>query len=154
MQDLFEQANVERISATKRKDFLRIYISSDRLIQKADIFSVEQEMKKQFFPSASMVIRIYEKFHLSSQYTPEKLMDIYRESILLELRDYSPIEYNLFKNADISYPSDGKVMLTIEDTVLGKEKAEELVRILDKVYNDRCGFSVEVLTAYKEHKTV
>ncbi len=154
MQDLFEQANVERISATKRKDFLRIYISSDRLIQKADIFSVEQEMKKQFFPSASMVIRIYEKFHLSSQYTPEKLMDIYRESILLELRDYSPIEYNLFKNADISYPSDGKVMLTIEDTVLGKEKAEELVRILDKIYNDRCGFSVEVLTAYKEHKTV
>lgn len=97
MQDLFEQANVERISATKRKDFLRIYISSDRLIQKADIFSVEQEMKKQFFPSASMVIRIYEKFHLSSQYTPEKLMDIYRESILLELRDYSPIEYNLLR---------------------------------------------------------
>ena len=33
-------------------------------------------------------------------------MDIYRESILLELRDYSPIEYNLFKNADITYPSE------------------------------------------------
>ena len=154
MQDLFEQVSVERVSATKRKDFLRIYISSDRLIQKADIFSVEQEMKKQFFPGASMVIRVYEKFHLSSQYTPEKLMDIYRESILLELRDYSPIEYNLFKNADITYPSDGKVMLTIEDTVLGKEKAEELVRILDKIYNDRCGFSVEVLADYKEHKAV
>ncbi|MBD5458731.1 MAG: PHP domain-containing protein, partial [Lachnospiraceae bacterium] len=154
MRDLFEQVNVERVSATKRKDFLRIYISSDRLIQKADVFSVEQEMKKQFFPGAAMVIRIYEKFHLSSQYTLEKLMDIYRESILLELRDYSPIEYNLFKNADITYPSDGKVMLTIEDTVLGKEKAEELVRILDKICNDRCGFSVEILTAYKEHKSV
>ncbi len=79
-------------------------------------------------------------------------MDIYRESILLELRDYSPIEYNLFKNADITYPADGKVMLTLEDTVLGKEKAEELVRILDKIYNERCGFSVEILTDYKEHK--
>ncbi len=152
MQDLFEQVMVERVSATKRKDFLRIYISSDRLIQKADVFLVEQEMRKQFFPGAQMVIRIYEKFRLSSQYTPEKLMDIYRESILLELRDYSPIEYNLFKNADITYPADGKVMLTLEDTVLGKEKAEELVRILDKIYNERCGFSVEILTDYKEHK--
>ncbi len=152
MQDLFEQVMVERVSATKRKDFLRIYISSDRLIQKADVFLVEQEMRKQFFPGAPMVIRIYERFHLSSQYTPEKLMDIYRDSILLELRDYSPIEYNLFKNADIAYPSDEKVMLTLEDTVLGKEKAEELVRILDKIYNERCGFSVEILTSYKEHK--
>ena len=152
MQDLFEQVMVERVSATKRKDFLRIYLSSDRLIQKADVLLVEQEMKKQFFPGAPMVIRIYERFHLSSQYTPEKLMDIYRESILLELRDYSPIEYNLFKNADITYPSEGKVMLTLEDTILGKEKAEELARILDKIYNERCGFSVEILTDYKEHK--
>ena len=152
MQDLFEQVMVDRVSATKRKDFLRVYISSDRLIQKADVLLVEREMRKQFFPGAPMVIRIYEKFHLSSQYTPEKLMDIYRESILLELRDYSPIEYNLFKNADITYPSDEKVMLTLEDTVLGKEKAEELVRILDKIYNERCGFSVEILTDYKEHK--
>ena len=152
MQDLFEQVMVERVSATKRKDFLRIYLSSDRLIQKADVLLVEQEMKKQFFPGAPMVIRIYERFHLSSQYTPEKLMDIYRESILLELRDYSPIEYNLFKNADITYPSEGKVMLTLEDTILGKEKAEELARILDKIYNERCGLSVEILTDYKEHK--
>ncbi|MCM1174778.1 MAG: PolC-type DNA polymerase III [Blautia sp.] len=154
MRDLFEQVSVERVSATRRKDFLRIYISSDRLIQKEDVFLVEREMKKQFFPGAAMVIRIYEKFHLSSQYTPEKLTDIYRESILSELRDYSPIEYNLFKNADITYPADGKMLLTIEDTILGKEKAEELARILDKIYNDRCGFSVEILTAYKEHKSV
>ena len=54
MQDLFEQVMVERVSATKRKDFLRIYISSDRLIQKADVFLVEQEMRKQFFPGGRL----------------------------------------------------------------------------------------------------
>ena len=120
IRDLFALVSVEKVSATKRKDFLRIYISSDRLIRKEDVFFVEREMKRQFFPGASMIIRIYEKFHLSSQYTPEKLMDIYRESILLELREYSPVIYHLFKNADITFPTPDKVMLTIEDTILGK----------------------------------
>ena len=34
LRDLFEQVTVEKVSSTKRKDFLRVYISSDRLIQK------------------------------------------------------------------------------------------------------------------------
>ncbi|MBO5208412.1 MAG: PolC-type DNA polymerase III [Lachnospiraceae bacterium] len=151
--DLFEQVMVEKVSATKRKDFLRIYISSERLIQKEDVFRVEREIKKQFFPNATMTIRIYERYHLSSQYNPEKFMNIYRDSILLELREYSPIEYNLFKNADIEYPSEKQVMLTVEDSVLGKGKAEELIRILDKILNERCGFAVEVGIGYKERKT-
>ncbi|MCH5256838.1 MAG: PolC-type DNA polymerase III [Lachnospiraceae bacterium] len=153
MTDLFGQTMVERVSATKRKDFLRIYLSSDTLILKEDIYRIERELKKQFFPNANMTIRIYEKFHLSAQYNPEKLMDAYRESILLELREYSPIEYNLFKNADITYPSENQVMLTIEDSVLAKEKADELTRILEKIYNERCGFSIEIVTDYKEGKT-
>ena len=150
--NLFEQTMVERVSATRRKDFLRIYLSSDRLIQKEDIFRVEREIKKQFFPSAAMVIRIYEKYHLSAQYTPEKLMSIYRDSILLELRDYSPIEYNMFKTADVDYPSEDRVRITIEDTVPYREKAAELIRILEKIYNERCGLSVEVLSEYKERQ--
>ncbi|MBD5522330.1 MAG: PolC-type DNA polymerase III [Lachnospiraceae bacterium] len=153
MADLFGQTMVERVSATKRKDFLRIYISSDVLILKEDVYKVEREMKKQFFPTANMTIRIYERYHLSKQYNPEKLMDVYRDSILLELHEYSPIEYNIFKNADITYPAENQVMLTIEDTVMGKEKVGELIRILEKIYNERCGFGVEILIDYKERKT-
>lgn len=153
LEDLFGQVTVEKISATKRKDFLRIYISSDRLIQKEDVFRVEREMKNQFFPNAAMTIRIYERYNLSSQYNPEKLMNIYRDSILLELREYSPIEYNLFKNADVIYPSDSQITLIIEDTVIGKEKSQELLRILEKIFGERCGMPVEVLVEYKEKKT-
>ena len=40
LKDLFEQVTVDKVSSTKRKDFLRIYISSDRLIQKEDVFSI------------------------------------------------------------------------------------------------------------------
>ena len=150
LKDLYEQVIVDKVSATKRKDFLRIYISSDRLIQKEDVFRIEAEIKRQFFPNAAMVIKIYERFHLSSQYTPEKLMDAYRDSILSELHEYSPVEYNLFKKADIEFAEDNKLLLTMEDTVLGQEKSEELIRILEKIYQERCGLPVEVRVSYKE----
>lgn len=41
LKDLYGQVTVEKVSSTKRKDFLRVYISSDRLIQKEDVFRVE-----------------------------------------------------------------------------------------------------------------
>ena len=43
--DLMGQTEVERVSATKRRDFLRVYLKSTRLIQKADIWTAEQEIK-------------------------------------------------------------------------------------------------------------
>ena len=45
--DLMCQTEVERVSATKRRDFLRVYLKSTRLIQKTDIWTAEQEIKKQ-----------------------------------------------------------------------------------------------------------
>ncbi|MBP3475510.1 MAG: PolC-type DNA polymerase III [Lachnospiraceae bacterium] len=149
LKDLFDQVTVEKVTATKRKDFLRVYIASERLIQKEDVFRVENEIKRQFFPNMPMVIKLYEHFTLSAQYNPEKLMDVYRESILLELREYSPVEYNLFKKADISFEGN-RLLLTVEDTVLGKGKAEELIRILEKIYSERCNMPVEVVIGYKE----
>ncbi len=150
LSDLYEQVTVDKISSTKRKDFLRVYISSDRLIQKEDIFQAEGEIKKQFFPEVSMVIKFYERFHLSAQYTPEKLMDVYRDSILAELREYSPVEYSLFKNADLAFEEDGRLLVTVEDTVFGQGKAEELLRILEKIYHERCGLAADIRIAYKE----
>lgn len=83
--DILEQASVEKISATRRKDFLRIYLQSGRLIMKGDIWTAEREIKRQLFPNANMVVKIYERFNLSSQYTPEKLMDVYRDLSLIHI---------------------------------------------------------------------
>ena len=152
LKDLFEQVTVEKVTATKRKDFLRIYIAADHLILKEDIYKVENEIKRQFFPNNPIIIKFYEHFSLSAQYNPEKLMEVYRDSILLELRDFSPVEYNLFKKADIAFDGN-RLQLTVEDTVLGKSKAEELIRILEKIYAERCNMPVEVIVGYKERET-
>ena len=146
----FEQVTVERITSTKRKDYLRIYLSSEHLIQKDMIFKVEQEIKKQLFPLAEMVVRIFERYRLSSQYNPEKLMELYRDSILLELKEYSHVEYSMFKGAELSFPEENRLLLLVKDSVVAREKEEELVRILEKIYGERFGYPVLVDVEYKE----
>lgn len=152
LKDLFEQVVVERITATKRKDFLRIYIRSERLIEKEKIYLVESEIKKQFFPQNYIHIKLYEKFVLSGQYSPEKLLDTYRESILMELKGCEHMLYMMFKQADISFPQEDIMELVLEDGVIAKSKEDELIAIMDKVLNERCGFRVKFQTAYKPAK--
>ena len=148
--ELFEQVVVERITATRRKDILRIYIRSERLIEKEDVYGVEQEIKKQFFPKDNIIIKIYEKFILSGQYNPEKLMDTYKDSVLMELKDTEHMLYTMFRQADMEYPDEQTVKLILEDSVIAKSKEDELIRILDKVLNERCGFSVKFHVDYRE----
>lgn len=148
--DLFEQVMVERITATRRRDLLRIYIRSERLIEKEQVYSVEREIKKQFFPREYMTIKIYEKFVLSEQYTPEKLMELYRESLLVEIRECDHMLYAMFRQADVQFPEEHTMELVLEDSVIAKSKEDELVTILDKVLNERCGFHVKFQIAYRE----
>jgi DNA polymerase-3 subunit alpha (Gram-positive type) len=150
LHDILEQAKVERVSATKQKDRLSVYLFSTRLILKEDIWTAEKEIKNQLFPNAMLAVRIRERFELSAQYTPENLMQVYRESILVELQEYSHIEYNAFRTADISYPESGRILLMIEDTVLNRSKEGELVRVLEKILVERCGMRTGVEVAYKE----
>ena len=153
IQDLFEQVTVEKVSATKSRDYIRVTVSSSYLIPKEMVFKVEREIKKQLFAYQPVVVKLYERFKLSEQYTPEKLMDAYKESILLELKAYSPVEYHLFKGADIAFLGTEGLTLTVEDSTPARSKAPELGRIIEKIFNERCGFSVMCRMEYKEKKS-
>ncbi len=152
IQDLFEQVTVEKVSGTKNRELIRVTVSCGYLIPKETIFKVEGEIKKQFFSAHNVTVKLYERFHLSEQYTPEKLMDAYHDSILLELRNYSPIVYNLFKGSELTFTEEGILHLTMEDTIPARSKAEELSGILEKIFNVRCGFSVLCQVSYQEKK--
>ena len=147
-----DQVEVEKVTTTSRKDYLRIYILSGHLIQKDIIYRVEREIKEQLFKKNPIIIKIYEKFKLSAQYNPQKLYQIYQESILEELKNYDHILHNSLKGADVNFFKSEKVELILADSVLIRSKSEELIHILEKVFNDRCGFEVGVSITYKEAK--
>ncbi len=150
LHDMMEQTEVEKVSADRKKTFIHIYLRSTHLIQKKDIWTVEKEIKKQFFPQNAISIKIMERFELSAQYTPEKLMDVYRESILEEIREYNHMEYNAIKTAQVSYPEENKILFDMRESVLTRSLEEDIHRVLDKIFVERCGFSVQIGITYHE----
>ncbi|MBQ9123074.1 MAG: PolC-type DNA polymerase III [Lachnospiraceae bacterium] len=153
LHDLMEQTQVERASSTAKRDFLRIYISSDKLIQKTQIWEVEKAIKDQLFQTVNITIKIYEKFSLSAQFTPEILTDIYKESILEELKEYNHVLFTAFKNAKISFKIPGQMILDCKESSLVRLMQEEFIRILEKIYVERCGLSVRFQVIYHEEES-
>ena len=150
LQELFEEISVTRVVSSNRKDHLKIYISSPRLIEKDLIYNVEREIVRQLFPEANIKVSFMESFSLSAQYTAKSLLDAYRDSILLELKGYNHFDYQLFYHADMEFPEDKVLLLILEDTIVAKNRAEELTRVLDKILNERCGIGTDIRISYKD----
>ncbi|MCR4764436.1 MAG: PolC-type DNA polymerase III [Lachnospiraceae bacterium] len=147
-QALFSDTEIERVSTTRKREYLHIYLSSRRLIDRGSIARLERQIKKQLFQNDDLTVRIYERFRLSAQYTPENLLENYRESLYEELRTYRPVIYTLIRNGEFRFPSEDEVVLLLEESVIAEDHAEEVVHILDKVFNERCGLSVKVSVDY------
>lgn len=151
IRELMNQTVVDQVTATKKQDLIRIYLHSPNLIAKSDLYRVEDAIRKQLFPGVSLSVRIRERFVLSSQYTPENLLDSYKDSILLELKSHNPVLYTVFKNAEISF-SNEKVVVSLEEGILGHSYSKELCLILDRILNERCGLSCAIETNYVQRE--
>ncbi len=149
VRELFELVKVEKVATTRDRSSIRIYIDSPRLIHKQNIFKLEEGIKSQLFPGKAVTIKILEKYHLSGQYTPRKLMDVYRDSILMELKNYSILLYNMFRKAELAFDEKDLLTMELEDTMITKDKAPELVRILEKIFTERCNIPMEVKLTYR-----
>ena len=148
LKELLAMAEVEKVTSARDRSSIRVYIKSTRLIHKQNIYDLERGIKDQLFPDKQITIKIQEKYRLSGQYTPEKLLKMYKDSLLLELKHYSIVEYSMFRKAQIVFEDEGKMVLTVEDTMVNRDKTNELKRVLEKVFNERCGLPVEVAFQY------
>lgn len=144
LKELLGLVQVEKVTTTRDRSSIRIYLKSPRLIHKQNIYDLEKGIKHQLFPDKQVAIKIQERYFLSDQYTPEKLLGMYRESLLLELKNYSVIEYSMFRRAEITFSQEDVMVLSVEDTMVNKDRTGELKRVLEKVFAERCGLPIEV----------
>ena len=78
---LFTEVTVDRVSLSKKQDFLRVYFTADHIIVKDTVYAVEHEIRKQLFPQTEVKVKLVEKFELSAQYTPENFVQAYLKSM-------------------------------------------------------------------------
>ena len=150
MWHLLENADVTKIGANHDHNHIRIYLSSNRLIFKKNIWKVEEAIEKQIFQGKDMVVKIIESYQLSEQYTPETLLDVYKDSILDELKQFSVLEYNLLRTAAMEFDKPNHMILTLDLTIIAKTRTNEIVEFLEKVVCERCGLDLIIQVEYRE----
>lgn len=149
LQALFEEVCVEKITMSRQNNLIKIHILSPRLIGRPDIKKMEYQIQKQLFPGGRHNIEIIERYELSAQYTPAKLMPVYYDSILMELKEQSILDYNLFRTAELKF-DETSLCICCEDNFVFRTRSRELKEKLEHILNGRFGFSVNITYEYLE----
>lgn len=151
LKELLKLVVVEKVTMTKDRSSIRVYIRSPRLIHKKEYLCLRGRDREAAVPGETITIKILEKYRLSAQYTPEKLYDVYRDSILMELKNYGMIEYNILRRADTKFVTDDKMVMTIEDNLIYRERSKgSRTGYWKRSSRSAAGLAAEVEFLYKE----
>ena len=147
--DLFQAVDVEKIVASKAKKQLCIHIRSNRLITYTNIKKMEYQLKKQIFTGVMDTIMFEEHYNLSEQYTAEKLMPIYYDSFLLELKEKSIIDFEIIKTAEYRFEGNN-LIFDCEKNFMSEKRGPELREYFETIFKERFGFTIHVQYEYHE----
>lgn len=147
----FEKVFVERAVMKRSSKQLVIYISSERIIHKNDIYGMEKLLKEYIFPNQRMQVVISESYHLSQQYDLEALVNAYKDSMLTELMEESTIDYQLIYNAEW-FVNDNIITLTMEDDFLSRERSIKIKNYIEDVICNRFHMEAKIGFDYTDEQ--
>ena len=150
LEGLLDTTEVTKISANHEHTHIRIYLRAKRLIFKKNIWKLEKVITEQIFQNRAIQVKIIESYELSEQYTPKSLIEVYKDSILDELNAYSVLEYNLLRTADMEFPEEDRLILTMDETIIAKTRTDEIIEFLEKVICERCGMDLKIFPQYRK----
>ena len=124
---------VTRVTVNPARDHMKIYLTGTYPIHKEIIFETERAIERQLCFDFRVQVTIIEHYALSGQFTARRLMDVYADSIMAELRARNIFLYDMLRRAQVSF--------TEEAAGWDEEKArlaqqEEEARLLVLVYYD------------------
>ena len=146
---LFADVEVKKITTNSGRDFMHVHLKSHHLIPKKKIWQMEQRIKEQLFGTSSVKLQILEEYELSELYTPEAVMEEYKESLILELKEISVLAANMFSQAEVNYEEENVVRLELLDTIVSEGRKEEIMNLLDDVFRNRFHMNVDIRVTYK-----
>ena len=150
LEGLLDTTEVTKISANHEHTHIRIYLRAKRLIFKKNIWKLEKAITEQIFQNRAIQVKLIESYELSEQYTPKSLIEVYKDSILDELNAYSVLEYNLLRTADMEFPEEDRLILTMDETIIAKTRTDEIIEFLEKVICERCGMNLKIFPQYRK----
>ncbi len=152
LREWLEITTVTKVACNRERTKICVHILCDRWIHKKHIYELERLIKEQLFSEVEIEVKVIEKFRLSRQYTPQNLLEVYRSSMLLELKHYHMLLHNMFQTADITFPEEHDMHLKLTESVIAHNKEEELLQYLEKVFCERCGMDLRIETEFVQRE--
>ncbi len=146
----FDNTEVERLTINRSRERLRIYLKSEHLIPKKNVFRVERRIREDIYQNR-VEVKVQERFCLSAQYHLQNLLDDYWDSILDEIRSYSHLLYLMLRYCDCRAAED-QLEIDLEDTIMAHQREHEIYEILEKIFCERCGMKIRIVIGFCEPK--
>ena len=124
LETLFMTTEVSRITLSRDRTKMKIYLHSDHLLKKNELHAMEELIQKQVFSGKKIQIEIHESFHLSSQYNAKILFERYEDSLLDELKEKNIVLNQMFTRRKLKSKEDSTIDHKIPKNP-NKQKQEE-----------------------------
>ena len=151
MTELFETVECEKVAASRDHSRIKIYIHSDRLIAHKAIRETERAIRSQMFKD-QVDVCLVEKYHLSRQYTPARLLEVYTGSLIDELEEEGELSANLFRKAEKTFLEPFVLELKVEENCIAQVKMEKLKHKLEHIFSERFDMPLGIVLGWMPKK--
>ncbi|WP_260702739.1 PolC-type DNA polymerase III [Coprococcus catus] len=151
MTELFETVECEKVAASRDHSRIKIYIHSDRLIAHKAIRETERAIRSQMFKD-QVDVCLVEKYHLSRQYTPARLLEAYTGSLIDELEEEGELSANLFRKAEKTFLEPFVLELKVEENCIAQVKMEKLKKKLEHIFSERFDMPLGIVLGWLPKK--
>ena len=151
MTELFETVECEKVAASRDHSRIKIYIHSDRLIAHKAIRETERAIRSQMFKD-QVDVCLVEKYHLSRQYTPARLLEAYTGSLIDELEEEGELSANLFRKAEKTFLEPFVLELKVEENYIAQVKMEKLKHKLEHIFSERFDMPLGIVLGWLPKK--
>ena len=152
LRDYFKETQVEKLTTNHAHTRVKVRLHSGHLIHKGRIYRMEDEIAKQVFPEKKVEVYIDEHYSLSSQYTPRRLMEEYRDSLSREIENFSHVMGKFFREAQVTFVDERSIRITMEESFLSRSLSGKLEEALNRIFRERCGVDADLTVALREEE--
>ena len=150
LKSLLKEVEVTKVTTTSLKDHLKVYILSNHIIFKQNIWDTEAAIKKQMFANVNLEVKIMERFQLSKQYNIEHIMKDYKTSIELELARDNILIGSAFRRAKCSYDKENTLNLLMKQSIISEGRKEFFVEKIVEIFKERFDLDIQVEVEYEK----
>lgn len=145
---LFKDVVVSRVVVIRKTKKVEIYIESSHIIAYREIGLLEYALAG-VLGRAGYTAKVYDRFNLSSQYTPGNFWEEYHDSILLILKEDNILEFNMVYSGNVDI-AGSIINISCEDDSMYRAREGKLAEIISRIFSMKASFEISVNVKYTE----